>query len=149
MKKLVFFAIFAALIGCHPCFTQPPDQTVYVDTACNVIVPDYTTMFFVEDNCTNVEVFQYPPAGTIIPEAVNFSVDIIARDAYSNSSGVMLNVIVLDTIAPVLIYIGDTIQATLYHMNEIDLTFHAMDAHRESLGAEPQDNILIRRIRDE
>jgi len=145
MKKLIFFAFFLSLIGCHPCFTQPPDQTVYVDTACNVIVPDYTTMFRVVDNCTNSVIIQYPPAGTLIRDATNFSVDVIARDMYTNSNAVTFNVIVLDTIPPVLEYI-DSAQTT-YHMNEIDLMFHAMDAHREHIGAEPQDNVLMRRLR--
>jgi hypothetical protein len=113
--------------------TQIPQQTVFVDSSCNVIVPDFRDLFDVYDNCTNVTISQFPDSGFVInePSAV-FTVDILAEDAYGNGSYVTFNVQVVDAIAPTIRYIGDTI--VVYHENELNQVITAREALRTHYG---------------
>lgn len=142
-RKLFFLFVFLGFLSCD-CLTQIPTQVLYVDTACMITVPDYTVLFRIRDNCTNYVLVQFPPPGSTFVDQDNFSVDIMATDSYGNSSSVTFNVLVIDTIAPVLQYIGDT--TITYHRNEIDQLFDSVDAYRAYLNADPQDEIIIRRL---
>lgn len=99
MKKLtLFIAIAALLTSC--CFSQIPTQYVYVDTACSAILPDYTAAVIVRDNCEVSQIYQEPTPGEVINHTT--IVSIIALDAQGNRSQMSFNVMLLDTIPPLM-----------------------------------------------
>lgn len=131
MKKLLIFNAFLTLLSCT-CLPQIPTQVLYVDQGCTVTIPDYTAMFLITDNCTNHTILQYPVIGSVLQDPEQFSVDIVARDAYGNTDAVTFNVQVIDTVPPVMQYIGDTV--VVYHRNEIDLLISSFVSYRQHLG---------------
>lgn len=140
-KKIILLNAFLAFLSCT-CLPQIPDQSLYIDTACRVTVPDYKGMFDVYDNCTNSTVMQYPPAGTVFDDPINFSVDIVARDAYGNSTAVTFNVEVIDTIGPQIRYIG-AISSTDPCAGCFEHLYTAISTYRNSLDGikEPLDSL--------
>ena len=73
---------------------------VFFDANCEFIVPDYTTMPSIIENCAVGVVMQSPAIGTVITGNQLITVDVI--DVAGNSNTCSFMVIPLDTIAPVI-----------------------------------------------
>lgn len=99
MKRIFLFAIAVVLYGCG-CLAQIPTQYVYVDDDCSGVLPDYLNLVVVSDNCEIASIIQTPPPGQIITDAI--TVQIRAADAAGNASSAYFNVVLLDTIAPLI-----------------------------------------------
>jgi len=99
MKKFLQFLAFGILYGCT-CLGQLPTQYVYVDENCNAVLPDYSQLVMVQDNCNNPSLYQAPEPGTIITETTN--VEMKAVDVYGNHSEMYFDVVLLDTIPPTM-----------------------------------------------
>jgi hypothetical protein len=130
-KRIFVFSLFLSLLSCT-CLPQIPTQQLYVDSSCQATVPDYMTIFDVYDNCTDVDVVQYPAAGTILDQPDPFSVDLVAKDKYGNSTGVTFNVEILDTIGPQLIYTDDTL--IVIHQEGLDQVIQWYIDYRHHIG---------------
>jgi hypothetical protein len=99
MKKLLTLLSVAFLItGC--CFSQLPTQYAYVDENCIAMVPDFTGMVIVSDNCGIATMSQVPPPGDPIMETTQ--VFIRATDDQGNERSMNFEMILLDTIAPLM-----------------------------------------------
>jgi len=102
MKKLLLLFVLGFLLyGCG-CLSQIPPQYVYVDSACSATIPNYLTsgLVVVEDNCQIEIVTQLPSPGTVISGTTQ--VEIQATDVSGNSSSTYFNVLLLDTIPPLI-----------------------------------------------
>lgn len=98
MKRsvLIVWAIFLA--GC--CMSQLPTQYAYVDENCNAFLPDYRDMVFVSDNCNVQGISQFPLPGD--PISTTTQVSIRATDEQGNDRVMSFEVILLDTIPPLM-----------------------------------------------
>ena len=99
MKKLVFILSFVWLVtGC--CLSQLPTQYVYADENCQAVLDDYLPMVVVSDNCSVVDLRQEPAQGV----QINGTTDVFIRaiDEAGNETVMSFDVIVLDTISPVM-----------------------------------------------
>lgn len=77
------------------------DVTIENDD-CEVVLADYTGDVFAKDNCSSVlNITQIPPAGTSISGGVN-EVTLIVGDEAFNITTVKFNLIITDTIKPVI-----------------------------------------------
>jgi gliding motility-associated-like protein len=87
-----------------PVLTCPSDQTEYVDGNCDFVIPDYTSILVVNDNCDpSPAVVQTPLTGTII--SGNGTVQVITfnvTDVDGNTSNCSFSVTLSDTISPAL-----------------------------------------------
>lgn len=107
MKKLFLLLIVTLLASSCSCLlSQIPPQTIYVNTNCQAILPDYTTDEYVvaTDNCGISDIVQTPTAGYIL-DAANQSVEvkIQAVDLFGNvSDEIRFMVTAVDSIKPVL-----------------------------------------------
>ncbi len=81
------------------------DTTLFVGAACNVAMPDLTTIPNITDNCVIDTIIQKPQAGTNINAAQ--TAWIIAIDEAGNSDSCSFNVSLRDTIKPTFTCIGD------------------------------------------
>ncbi len=87
-----------------PVVTCPGDQDVLMDTICQGILPDFTSLATATDNCTAIGdlIFtQNPPAGTVI--STNTSVQITVKDEAGNEGFCSFTAIAADSIKPVVI----------------------------------------------
>jgi len=102
MKKLIGFLIVAALVGCN-CMSQLPLQIVYTGETCEAPLPDYRSRVTVRDNCDGWTLMQSPLPGTLLNAANPFmAVTLLATDFSSNTDKVEFDVVLLDTIPPVI-----------------------------------------------
>jgi hypothetical protein len=151
MRKVYFIIMVISIFSCKPCLPQISNQYLAADSNCEAIIPNYLDYVSVIWNCAPGSLTQYPPAGTKLTEAIPWmTVTITAKNLSGRTDVEKFTVILDDGIAPEIIWDSipsDTIPIT--HVNDIDLLFKSVDDYRAYLGAEPQDNILIRRIRDE
>jgi hypothetical protein len=100
MKKLfVLFVLGFILYGCG-CLAQIPPQYVYVDDECTAIIPDYSNLVVVSDNCELADLTQIPSPGTAI--TVTTVIEMRAIDVSGNTSSVYFNAVLLDTVAPLI-----------------------------------------------
>ena len=100
MKKLlVLFVLGFLLYGCG-CMAQIPPQYIYVDSACVGVIPDYSNLIVVTDNCEVAYITQTPAPGTTI--AITTQIQMEAVDMIGNTSSVYFNALLLDTIAPLI-----------------------------------------------
>lgn len=83
-----------------PTITCPPDQNVFYDANCLFILADYTSVAVANDNCSNVNVTQFPGAGSSF--SATASVTLTATDAAGNTSSCSFNVIPTDSTAPTI-----------------------------------------------
>jgi hypothetical protein len=84
-----------------PAITCLADQNEDFDANCEFILPDYTGLAIVLDNCDpNPLVTQSPIAGTVI--TVTTQITIFAEDALGNINSCVFDVIPLDTTAPAI-----------------------------------------------
>jgi hypothetical protein len=82
---------------------QIPPQYLYVGESCEAVLPDYLTRVTATDNCTLASLIQIPQAGTVLTSAtIVTDVQIRATDIHGNHSSVNFNVILVDTIPPII-----------------------------------------------
>ena len=99
MKNLLaLFVIVVTVSSC--CFSQIPTQYVYVDSNCSAVLPDYTPIVIVSDNCEVAALTQSPEVGSII--STNTEVTITAIDGSGNTAWLDFDVVLLDTIPPTI-----------------------------------------------
>ncbi len=84
-----------------PEITCVADQTLEVNDACEVALPDYTGDAITSDNCTAVTVTQEPVAGTVLTLGVEV-ITLTATDEDGNVTTCTFSVEVIDTTAPVI-----------------------------------------------
>jgi uncharacterized lipoprotein YddW (UPF0748 family) len=88
-----------------PTITCPDNQTVQVDAACTVTVPDYRSLAIVSDDVTPVNqltITQTPAAGTILTGTGTHNITLTATDAAGKSASCSFTVTAADTIAPTI-----------------------------------------------
>jgi hypothetical protein len=86
----------------------PPAQELFVDTACQVVIPDLIPEFYVYDDCSTPVVEQFPVAGETV--SVGTAVVILtATDASSNTVTCQVELTVADTLAPVFTFCPENI----------------------------------------
>ena len=103
MKKVILF--FAAILIALSTFAQT--KTMYVDGSCERAVPNYLDSVVVTDNCQLQSVTQLPVAGTILNGAnQSTQVVILAEDVFGNQAALNFELILLDSIPPVIQWIG-------------------------------------------
>lgn len=91
-----------------PSINSIEDQIEPLNTACKVIVKDYSSLANISDNCnSSLVIEQEPTVGTEITETT--SVIITATDSYNNISTITFNIIPEDTTPPVIIPIDNQI----------------------------------------
>ncbi len=101
MKK-VLFLLLIILSGCNKCMiAQIPPQRIMVGESCSAILPDYLTRVTATDNCVLASLVQIPEAGTILTEPIN-NIRIRATDNFNNFTEINFDVILIDTIPPVI-----------------------------------------------
>jgi gliding motility-associated-like protein len=83
-----------------PALTCPGDQFEPLNSNCESVLLDYTTMAVASDNCGNVTVTQSPVAGTAISSSTVVTITVV--DDAGNSVDCNFNVIPIDNIAPVI-----------------------------------------------
>jgi len=89
-----------------PVVTCPGNQYEYFDTACHFTLPDYTVLGVATDSCDASPVItQAPVPGTVIFS--NTTVILTATDATGNSSNCSFDVLLTDSIAPVIVCPGN------------------------------------------
>ena len=92
-----------------PTIVCPADASIFVDSSCDVSLPDYTGMVMVGDNCSSLlTVTQSPAPGTTISGAGTVTaVTLIAGDAFGNVDSCSFNVTAVDTIVPQITCVAD------------------------------------------
>ncbi|MDP4828083.1 MAG: HYR domain-containing protein [Flavobacteriales bacterium] len=83
-----------------PIIACPGDQVEQLDTSCEHLLGDYTGLVSATDNCSSVTITQSPAAGTVI--YVNTTITMTVEDIYGNVSTCNFEVILEDTIDPVI-----------------------------------------------
>ena len=103
MKKILFLLLTVLLSSCTCMLAQIPPQYIYINENCQAVLPDYLTRVTASDNCVLAHLIQIPEAGTILTsENVVTDVQIRATDNTGNHTSINFNVILIDTIPPVL-----------------------------------------------
>ncbi len=91
----------------RPSLACVPDTTLGVDAGCNAVLPDYTSVAVVMDNCNGpaeIAVVQAPaPDSPLSTEGATQDVTITATDASGNSTSCTFTVTLIDTIDPVVV----------------------------------------------
>ena len=106
MKKLFIALLFMSLItSC--CLSQLPTQYAYVDETCSAILPDFTEMVIIGDNCSVVNITQVPMPGIVIQATT--TVRLVATDETGNLKAMDFEVVIMDTIAPTMMLNPDWI----------------------------------------
>lgn len=105
MKKSLIILSVLFLSGCGCVLSQIPPQTIYADSNCEGVLPDYRGSVVASDNCEEqITILQTPAAGTLL--TVNnpaVTVVLTARDAFGNvSKPLSVSVTLIDTIPPIL-----------------------------------------------
>ena len=82
-----------------PSINSIGDQIEPLNSACKVIVQDYSTLAGINDNCQgNLQIVQIPAAGTEITATTNAILSV--TDASNNKSSISFKIIPEDTMAP-------------------------------------------------
>lgn len=103
MKKILFLFSIVFLSSCTCIISQMPAQYIYVGENCEAILPNYLTKVTATDNCVLAHLIQIPEAGTILTAAMPVTdVQIRATDNTGNHTSINFNVILIDTIPPVI-----------------------------------------------
>jgi gliding motility-associated-like protein len=91
-----------------PVITTCPDKdTLYVNTSCEAVVPDYSSETVVSDACGGTVFSQSEAVGSILAPGV-YNVTMTATDPGNNSDQCIFDIEVLDTISPTIICPNDT-----------------------------------------
>ncbi|MCX6271477.1 MAG: HYR domain-containing protein, partial [Bacteroidetes bacterium] len=65
-----------------PTINCPPDQTLYLDSYCEAVIPDYTSLASITGDCVDpLEFVQTPPPGTTVSGVGTVTVSLSAIDA--------------------------------------------------------------------
>jgi hypothetical protein len=103
MKKILFLITIAVLASCK-CLSQIPPQYIYPVSGCEAPLPDYLPMVTVSDNCAIESIIQTPSPGFMLTGIAPVTTVIIkATDKSGNISQIAFNVVLKDTIAPIII----------------------------------------------
>ena len=97
----------------RPTIVCPADTTLDVMAGCAAVIPDYTDLPEVDDNCTDdamIVVTQTPPAGTTVTEEGSvIVVTLTATDASGNFITCDFNVNLIDTVPPMVTCPADAV----------------------------------------
>jgi hypothetical protein len=88
-----------------PVITCGGNQTINMDGDCEAIMPDYTSLATVSDNCTapgDITVVQSPSAGSTLSGAGSQTIQLTATDASGNSSSCSFTLTKQDVTPPVI-----------------------------------------------
>ena len=157
MKKILFLVSTVLLSSCTCMLSQIPAQYIYVGENCEAVLPDYLTKVIATDNCSLASLIQIPEAGTILTASQTVTdVEIRATDRQGNHTSVNFNVILIDTVPPIItvdttLTADDTLYGSGYDMiqalyNQADkiiadkLTFFDENFPYSELGLPPQDS---------
>ena len=157
MKKILFLVSTVLLSSCTCMLSQIPAQYIYVGENCEAVLPDYLTKVIATDNCSLASLIQIPEAGTILTASQTVTdVEIRATDSQGNHTSVNFNVILIDTVPPIItvdttLTADDTLYGSGYDMiqalyNQADkiiadkLTFFDENFPYSELGLPPQDS---------
>jgi len=145
MRRLVVFLSIAVFMGCT-CIGQLQTQYLYVDESCKAQLPDYLQIVSMDDNCSEVSLAQDPPAHAYI--SVHTDVTITATDQAGNINASTFQVMLLDTIPPVL-WFTDTVAYNTDQIHDVYMTFAGWvvmneelfkeEFNWEELGLDPED----------
>jgi len=83
-----------------PSVSCPADQSIDLDASCSAVMPDYTALVSVSDNCGAVSVSQSPAPGSYMSGTGMENVTMTATDAAGNSSICGFQVAKMDVTAP-------------------------------------------------
>jgi len=87
-----------------PVITCPSDTTLYLSNACNIPLPDFTSLATISDNCSaasDIIVSQSPAIGTLLAnDDATQVVTLTARDENGNTSTCDFTITLQDTLAP-------------------------------------------------
>lgn len=161
MKKLILPALLL-FTSCTCVLPQIPPQYVYVGETCEAPLPDYLPWVTATDNCALASLIQIPEPGTVLTSdnAVT-PVEIRATDNTGNHTSVKFNVILIDTIPPIItvddttITTDNTLLDTGYDVLEAlytqaeriiadKLDFFDANFPYSKLGLPPQDSTYYR-----
>ena len=157
MKKILFLLSTILLSSCTCMLSQIPAQYIYVGENCEAVLPDYLTKVTATDNCSLASLIQIPEAGTILTASMTVTdVEIRATDSQGNHTSVNFNVILIDTVPPVItvdttLTADDTLYGSGYDIiealyNQADkiiadkLTFFDENFPYEKVGLPVQDS---------
>jgi uncharacterized lipoprotein YddW (UPF0748 family) len=84
-----------------PSIVCPGNQTLYLDSACNIVLPDYTAQALVNSQSA-VTVTQVPAAGTVINGNGAVTISLTATDAGGNEASCEFALTITDSIAPLI-----------------------------------------------
>ena len=117
MKRLFILCALALLMSCV-CLPQLPTQTIYVDSTCSVVLPDYRQLVTALDNCDLVSLEQDPEPGTVLNYSGILDVTMTASDISGNVTEASFEVLMVDTIPPEIII--DSNQAMINVFDYLD-----------------------------
>jgi len=140
---------------------QIPPQYIYVGENCEAVLPDYLTKVTATDNCSLASLIQIPEAGTILTASQTVTdVEIRATDSQGNHTSVNFNVILIDTVPPIItvdttLTADDTLYGSGYDIiealyNQADkiiadkLTFFDENFPYQKLGLPVQDSTYFK-----
>ena len=94
-----------------PAIVCPGNQTLYVDTACAVVLPDYMTQALVNGQVSapGITVSQAPAAGTVINGSGAVTITLTATDAGGNTGACQFIVAIKDSLPPVITALDGTL----------------------------------------
>ena len=101
MKKILFLSSIVLLSSCTCILSQIPPQYIYINENCEAVLPDYLTKVTATDNCNLASLIQIPEGGSILTNMVN-QIEIRATDNTGNHTSINFNVILIDTIPPII-----------------------------------------------
>jgi gliding motility-associated-like protein len=92
-----------------PTLTAVQNIEEELDANCNFVVPDYTSLTTVADNCGTTTITQSPIAGTVISgHGTLQTITLTADDGNGNTDSTSFDVTLVDATAPTLTSVGDT-----------------------------------------
>jgi large repetitive protein len=92
-------------LSAPPVITCPPAQTVYLNQACNALVPDYVSLVEIDASCypvENIAITQSPAAASMMSGVGTTVITITATDPNGLSSTCTFNAIRIDTLSPTI-----------------------------------------------
>jgi hypothetical protein len=103
MKKILFLLSIVLFSSCTCVLSQIPPQYIYVGENCEAVLPDYLTKVTATDNCSLASLIQIPQAGTVLTASQTVTdVEVRATDSQGNHTSINFNVILIDTIPPII-----------------------------------------------
>ena len=95
-----------------PVINCPQNQSGFLSSTCEDILPDFTNLVTSTDNCSgSVFILQSPTAGSLITGTANNVITFTSTDSYSNSNSCTIIYNAIDTITPIILScINDTIR---------------------------------------